>query len=29
MKAYLDNAATTPVAPEVVDVISNFLRTEF
>ena len=29
MKAYLDNAATTPVAPEVVDIISNFLRTEF
>jgi cysteine desulfurase len=29
MKAYLDNAATTPVAPEVVDVITNFLRTEF
>ena len=29
MKAYLDNAATTPVAPEVVDVISNFLQTEF
>jgi cysteine desulfurase len=29
MKAYLDNAATTPVAPEVVDVISNFLKTEF
>lgn len=29
MKAYLDNAATTPVAPEVVDVMSNFLKTEF
>ena len=29
MKAYLDNAATTPVAPEVVDIISNFLKTEF
>jgi cysteine desulfurase len=29
MRAYLDNAATTPVAPEVVDVMSNFLKTEF
>lgn len=29
MKAYLDNAATTPVAPEVVDVMSNFLKSEF
>ena len=29
MKAYLDNAATTPVAPEVVNVMSNFLKTEF
>jgi cysteine desulfurase len=29
VRVYLDNAATTPVAPEVVDVITNFLRTEF
>jgi cysteine desulfurase len=29
MKVYLDNAATTPVAPEVVDVMIPFLRNSF
>ena len=29
MKVYLDNAATTPIAPEIIDMLSEMMQTNF
>ena len=29
MKVYLDNAATTPMAPEIIELMSEMMKTNF
>ncbi|MDA0681797.1 MAG: aminotransferase class V-fold PLP-dependent enzyme, partial [Bacteroidetes bacterium] len=29
MKVYLDNAATTPIAPEIIEMMSQMMKTHF
>ena len=29
MKVYLDNAATTPIAPEIIEMMSEMMKTNF